>query len=69
MSEEARERKRQRDRDRYWRNREERQRYAREYYRENREVCILRVRISEFRRLNSKRSKSEAREKAMGVIP
>ena len=51
MSEAAREKKRQRDRDRYWRNREERQRYAREYYRMNREVCIMRVRMSEYKRL------------------
>lgn len=51
MSEEARERKRQRDRDRYWRNRDDRRQYAREYYKANREMCILRVRMSEYKRM------------------
>lgn len=51
MDEARKERKRRYDRERYLRNRDERRRKAREYYRQNRETCIARVRLSEYRRM------------------
>ena len=51
MTELARERKRARDRARYHANKEERKEYQRRYYAENREQCFLRVRMSEYKRI------------------
>jgi hypothetical protein len=51
MDETRKERKRKYDRERYLRNRDERRRKAREYYRQHREICIARVRLSEYRRM------------------
>lgn len=43
-------RRKRKDHERYILNREERLRYQREYYAKNREACIERIRMSEYKR-------------------
>lgn len=56
MDDERRERKRKRDRMRYWKDREKRLEYAKAYYRKNRQKCIERVRLSEYKRMTRNES-------------
>ena len=51
MTPEAKQRKREKDRLRYQRKADELRRRQREYYAAHRDECIMRVRISEYKRL------------------
>lgn len=50
MTEEAKQRRKQLDHERYMRNREERLRYQREYYAAHREQCKAAIMLSNYRR-------------------
>lgn len=56
--EEQRLRRKQQDHERYMRHHEERLKRNREYYAQNREKCILAVRISEYKRYLREKSEN-----------